>query len=55
LGPAVLYFPGDAPPLVASAAAGEQLPAGMVEALGWPRVVHSGQEIVEIIRDGKIG
>ena len=41
LGPAVLYFPGDGPPLVAS----EQLPAGLVESLGQPRVVRFGQEI----------
>jgi hypothetical protein len=50
LGPAVLYFPGDDPPLVASEAAGEQLPSDMVEALGQPRVVRSGQEIVEVVQ-----
>jgi hypothetical protein len=51
LGSAVLYFPGDAPPLVASEAAGEQLPAEMVEAMGRPRVVSSGEEIVEVIKN----
>jgi hypothetical protein len=50
LGSVVLYFPGNAPPLVASKAAGEQLPADMVEAVGQPRVVTSGKEIVEIIK-----
>lgn len=49
LGPAALYFPGNAAPLVASEAAGEQLPADMVEALGRPRAVRSGQEIIEAI------
>jgi hypothetical protein len=50
LGPVALYFPGDSPPLVAGEASGEHLPADMVAALGSPRVVRSGQEIVEIIR-----
>jgi hypothetical protein len=50
LGPGVLYFPGDAPPLVTSEAAGDHLPADMVEALGRPRVVRSPEEIVEAIR-----
>jgi hypothetical protein len=30
--------------------AGEHLPADMVEAMGRPRVIRSGQEIVEVIR-----
>jgi hypothetical protein len=51
LGPVVLYFPGDAPPLVASEAIEEHLPADMVQAMGRPRVVQSGREIVEAIRD----
>ena len=50
LGPVALYFPGNAPPLVANEAAGDELPADMVRAMGRPRVVQSGQEIVEIIR-----
>jgi hypothetical protein len=50
LGPVVLYFPGDAPPLVASEAASEQLPPEMIESLGRPRVVRSGQEIAEAIK-----
>ncbi len=49
LGPVVMLFPGCASPLVASSAAGEQLPIEMVEAHGQPRVVSSGEEILEII------
>ncbi|HKT06732.1 MAG TPA: hypothetical protein VJR24_02460 [Gemmatimonadaceae bacterium] len=50
LGPAVLFFPGNAPPLVASPAVAEQVPADMVEGMGRPRVVSSGGEIVEIMK-----
>jgi hypothetical protein len=50
LGAVALYFPGDAPPLVASLASGEQLPVDMVEAMGRPRVVSSGKEIIDIIK-----
>jgi len=50
LGSVVLYFPGGDAPLVATATAGDQLPAEMVEVLGRPRVVRTGQEIVEIIK-----
>ncbi len=50
LGSVVLYFPGDAPPLVASELAGKQLPAEMVEAMGQPRVVSSCDEILQIIK-----
>jgi hypothetical protein len=45
LGPVALYFPGDAPPLVADEAAGPHLPPDLVEALGPPRRVGSGEEI----------
>jgi hypothetical protein len=51
IGPMVLYFPGDAPLLVTSTAAGELLPVEMVEAKGQLRVVSSAQEILEIIRN----
>jgi hypothetical protein len=50
LGHVVLYFPGDAPPLAASKETGAHLPGDMKEALGEPRCVQSGQEIVEIIK-----
>jgi len=49
LGLVVLYFPGDAPPLVASESVGAQLPASTVRSLGRPRVVQSGREIVEVV------
>ena len=45
----VVYFPGDAPPMVASADAGKQMPPDMVEALGQPQVVTAAQEIFEAI------
>jgi hypothetical protein len=52
LGPVVLYFPGNAPPLVASELAGQQLPRDMVEAMGHePHIVQSAEEILEIIHN----
>jgi hypothetical protein len=50
LGPVVLYFLGNAPPMVASEFAGQQLPRDMIEALGYPLVVHSASEILDVIR-----
>jgi hypothetical protein len=50
LGSLVLYYPGNAPPLVASESVWKHLPADMVEAMGPPRTVRSGQEIVEAIQ-----
>jgi hypothetical protein len=41
-----LYMPGDCPPLIARAEVIPHLPASMVEALGAPRVVGTGAEIV---------
>jgi hypothetical protein len=49
MGPAALYFPGSAPPLVASEAAAAHLPPDMIESMGQPLVVRSGQEILDII------
>jgi len=46
MAPIVLYFPGDRPPLVADASVCEHLPRDMIKALGSPRVVESGQDIV---------
>ena len=51
LGPITLYWPGDAPPLVANESAGNQLPPDMVDRLGAPRVVRTTTEILEIIKD----
>ena len=50
LGKVVLYFPGDAPPLIADESVARHLPADMVKALGQPRRVRSGAEIVDVIR-----
>ena len=50
LGPVVLYFPGKAPPLVASDSVAEHLPNKMIEAMGKPCVVQSAHEILEIIK-----
>src|SRR5262245_60923704 len=49
MGNVVLYFPGCLNPLVANEFVGAHLPADMLEALGRPRCVQSGQEIVDII------
>jgi hypothetical protein len=49
LGAVVLYFPGNAPPLIASGDVAQHLPDDMIESLGQPKVVQSGQEIVEVI------
>jgi hypothetical protein len=48
--PAVLYWPGDNPIVVASEAMIEELPKDMVEALGMPTVVSTIEEILEKIR-----
>jgi len=47
-----MYMPGDCPPLVAKAEVIQHLPTGMIEALGSPRVVTSGVELVECIANG---
>jgi hypothetical protein len=52
LGPVTLYFPGDAPPLVATEHAGRQIPNEMIDVLGRPNVVSSPEEIIETIRHG---
>ena len=44
-----LYMPGECPPLVASTEVIQHLPASMVEALGSPRVVAAGAELLECI------
>jgi hypothetical protein len=47
LGNVVLYFPGDAPPLVADNFVLQQLPQEMVDALGKPVVIRNGKDILE--------
>jgi len=49
LGPVVLYFPGEAPPLVAAQSVVRHLPPDMVESLGTPVSVANGDEIVQHI------
>jgi hypothetical protein len=49
LGPVALYFLGSAPPLVVDDAAIAHLPAELLEALGPPRRVRSGEEIRQAI------
>lgn len=49
LGTVVLYFPGDAPPLVAENSVVAHLPPDMVEALGTPICIQTGDEIVRHI------
>jgi len=49
LGHFVLYFPGGRSPLFADEHAIRHCPAGLVEALGPPRVVRAGREIREAI------
>jgi len=50
MGPVVLYFPGNAPPLVVNDQVERDLPREMVEALGPPKVIGRAEEIVEIIK-----
>ena|SRR5579883_3008938 len=45
----VLYWPGEEPPLVADLAVIRHLPADMVESLGQPVCVRSGEEILLIL------
>jgi hypothetical protein len=51
LGPVVLYFPGCDAPLVASEFAARQLPVDMINSIGKPRIVYSGEEIRSAIAD----
>jgi hypothetical protein len=50
MGSVVLYFPGQAPPLVGTQSALADIPPPMVEALGLPRLVQSAEQILELIR-----
>lgn len=49
LGDVVLYFPGCRAPLVAQAIVAQHLPPDLIEALGQPLVVTSGNEIIREI------
>jgi hypothetical protein len=51
LGPVALFFPGDAPALLASEHAKQQLPRDFLEAVDHkPRIVTSAEEILNVIR-----
>lgn len=51
LGPVVFYFPGSNPLRVAHEATIAQLPADLLEAIGPPRLVSSGQELRQAVED----
>ena len=51
MGSVILVFPGDAPPLMASALVAADVPTDLVESMGQPKCVHFAQEILEIIRN----
>jgi hypothetical protein len=46
----VLYFPGNAPPLIANESVANHLPEDMIDSLGRPLLVRSGAEIVDVIQ-----
>lgn len=48
IGSAVLFWPGG-PPVVASAEVIKDLPNDMIDALGQPRVVESGKDLVQLV------
>ncbi len=50
LGNLVLYFPSNCPPLIADNRVAQHLPPSMIEALGQPRCVSTGKEIVDAVR-----
>jgi hypothetical protein len=51
LGNVVLYFPGCRAPLVTHASVAQHLPAEIIEALGEPIIVTSGEDIQREIRE----
>ncbi|MDB6016148.1 MAG: hypothetical protein JWR19_637 [Pedosphaera sp.] len=50
LGNLVLYFPSDCPPLMGDVSVAQHLPSGMIEAMGQPRCVTKGREILQQLR-----
>jgi len=50
MGSVILVFPGLESYLAASEAVCADIPKEMLESMGQPRLVHSGQEILEVIR-----
>jgi len=51
MGAVTLYFPGEAPPLVAGAQVAHHLPPDMVETMGPPAIAATAQDILDAIRD----
>jgi hypothetical protein len=49
LGNVVLYFPASCPPLIADASVAQHLPPNMIEAMGQPKRVTSGKEILKVL------
>jgi hypothetical protein len=46
----VLYFPASCPPLIADERVAQHLPPDMIESLGKPKVITTGQEILDELR-----
>ncbi len=49
LGDIVLYFPGSCPPLVSDGAVIRHLPPDMIKAMGEPKCVATGRQILEAL------
>lgn len=49
MGSVVMFWPGG-PPVVADGAAGTDLPADMIAALGSPRTIRSAEELLALLR-----
>ncbi len=49
LGNLVLLFPADCPPLIADVKVATHLPPGMIESMGQPKCITSGNEILNIL------
>jgi hypothetical protein len=49
LGNVVLYFPANCPPLVANDRVAQHLPPSMIEAMGQPKCVSTGREILDAL------
>jgi hypothetical protein len=50
MGSAVLFWPGG-PPVVASGEVVADLPSDMIDSIGQPRVITSGQELVQLVKE----
>ena len=50
LGNLVIYFPSTCPPLVANSTVAGHLPSSMIEAMGEPKCVGTGKEILKELK-----